>query len=94
MPRHFRISELIEAAKDQLGEHLGDDYALLSEMTHPNSLVVMSTNAETMEIAASGSGISHANAELLLKICAQGIRAIGHNAQWLLDWSASGTDAR
>lgn len=35
LPTHFSIPDLVGAAKEQLGDHFGEDYGLLSDVSHP-----------------------------------------------------------
>lgn len=89
---NFTISETMAAARAQMGEHVGLDYAHLCDLAHPNLLarnIFDRDGARTF----GRSGIDDAEGELLLKICGQGTRRIAHNALWLLDWvDVPGTD--
>lgn len=90
LARNFPTSELINAGKQQLGDHFGEDYGLLSEIAHPNSLVLWFADPAAGDLVSfERRGISEANMEILLKVCGQGIRLIGHNCQWLIEWSAA-----
>jgi hypothetical protein len=84
--RHFATRDLIAAAKNQLGDHFGNDYGLLSDLVHPNALLVW--GSERLERASSEArSVTEAEAELLVKVAGQGLRAVGHNALNLLDWA-------
>jgi hypothetical protein len=84
--RHFATPDLIAAAKGELGDHFGHDYALLSDLAHPNALLVW--GSDRLERAGSEArSVTEAQAELLAKVAGQGLRAVGHNALNLLDWA-------
>jgi hypothetical protein len=86
-PTNFLIPDLLEAAQEQLGSHFGGDYGMLAEIAHPNSVVLWAMQPGESAPRFEIQGINDANAELLLKVCGQGLRAILHNCTWPVDWS-------
>lgn len=85
-PEQLRAG-VMRAAKRQLGQHFGGDYGFLSEIVHPHGLVLFGADHDLGTLTFEPGGISSGAAELLIKVCGQGTRWVGHNCQWLLDWS-------
>jgi hypothetical protein len=82
---HFAISDLVNAAKRQLGEHFGDDYGLLSELAHPNAMIIWA--AHHIADSVSPPTIDEDRAMLLVKVAGQGLTALGNNAGLTLSWA-------
>lgn len=86
-PKHFTTNELIKAGAERAGAILHDDYSLVTEVAHPNNLLGWLFDADSDAIRFERRPIDSAFAELLLKICAHGLRMIARNTILLIDWA-------
>lgn len=84
--RNYVISDLIDAAKRQLGEHFGADYGYLSDLSHPNAIAVFGSHL-IIDPNLGALQVSEERAELLVKVAGQGLHAILHNTLRLVEWA-------
>jgi len=86
-PRHFTTGELIDAGANQLGPELRSEYGFLSDLAHPNSLLMWAANHEDRMLGFDRPGIAPTMAGTLLNICGPGASVVARNCLTLVEWS-------
>ncbi|MGH3627135.1 MAG: hypothetical protein ACRDRL_06805 [Sciscionella sp.] len=72
---------LVQAGKQIFGDHFHDDYTLLSALVHPVGLAIWSGDMINLPTPS----VTEEQAEVFVKVIADGLHSTGHHALALLD---------
>jgi len=86
-PAVYRIDRLINAAKERFGDHFGEDYGFLSDLSHPNASGIWGARSADDDLFFERPSVNEGQAELMLKVLHAGLHSVARDCLTLIEWS-------